>query len=312
MDTEGGITVHSIVTFLTPARSVEGVDAEEIVSGPLALNATRPGGLTFCKLEGSEAVKAVRRSTAKVVLVHEAVLRSFPDGLHGKTLIGCESPRNSFIDLVDAFWPELLRDSEANDGATVHPTAKIGSNVILGPHVTVGANCELGNDVVVHGGACLYPETVLGARVRIDANAVIGSPGFGFEKQADGRWRRFPQLARVVLADDVEIGAGACIDRGALTDTIIGEGTKVDDLAYIAHNVKIGRHCLVMASSVIAGSCRLHDEVVVSPRAVVRDHCEIGAGAHVGLGAVVVQDVAPGTVVVGIPARYMRDGSYRG
>jgi len=132
---------------------------------------------------------------------------------------------------------------------------------------------------------------------------VIGAEGFGFERDSRGQLHRFPHLGLVRIGDDVEVGARTCIDRGALGDTSIGPGTKIDDAVYIAHNVHIGRDCLIMAQTALCGSCVIGDRVEISPGAVVRDKVRIGDGARIGLGAVVVKDVVESTTVVGVPAR---------
>ncbi len=156
---------------------------------------------------------------------------------------------------------------------------------------------------MIRGRVHLYPGSIVGRNVIIHAGAVIGADGFGFERNESGRWEKFPHFGCVVVEDDVEIGANVCIDRGTMGETRIGTGAKIDDLVYIAHNVEIGRDCLVMASSVLCGSCKLEERVEVSPGAVIRDKVRIGTDGRVGLGAVVVADVPAGVVVAGVPAR---------
>ena len=278
-----------------------------VIIEPVALSGRGPV-LAFCEWDGERGERAVGDSAARVVLVRHSMLGRLAPAA-GRTFIGCESPRLAFVRAVDWFWPE---DADAIAGpSTIHSSAQIDDSACISSGVAVGTGCEIGAGSVVLSGVRLYRGTRLGKRVRVDANAVLGGPGFGFEREHNGRWRRFPQRGALIVEDDVEVGPGATIDRGALGNTIIGAGTKIDNLAYIGHNVVIGRDCLVMAGSVICGSCRLENGAVLSPGARVREGCTVGEDAHVGLGAVVVSDVAPRTVVLGVPARFVRIGSYR-
>jgi UDP-3-O-[3-hydroxymyristoyl] glucosamine N-acyltransferase len=165
-----------------------------------------------------------------------------------------------------------------------HPTSRIGCNTIIYPGVFIG------------------PHVVIGADCVIGANTVIGGPGFGYVTDERGHHYR-EHVQGVEIADDVHIGANTCIDQGRHRTTKIGRGTRIDNLVHIAHNVVVGRRCLIIAHSMIAGSVVVGDDVTVSPGALVRDHRDIGDGAHVGQGANVVKAVEPGQTVMGNPAR---------
>ncbi len=142
----------------------------------------------------------------------------------------------------------------------------------------------------------------IGKNVIVKQGAVIGTDGFGFERCVK-RLIRFPSLGGIVIGDNVEIGADTCIDRGTLGDTVIGDGTKIDNLVHIGHNAKIGKHCLIVANVLIGGSAVIGDECFIGASAVIRDGIKIGKRAFVGMGAVVVKDVAEGETVVGNPAK---------
>ena len=159
----------------------------------------------------------------------------------------------------------------------------------------------------IHPSAIInYDYVVLGKNVRIGPNCTIGFDGFGFEQDEDGSYHRFPHIGRVIIGDDVEIGSGTCIDRGALEDTIIGEGTKIDNLVHVAHNVEIGKNCLIVALTCLGGGVIIEDNSYVGIGASIRNQRKIGEKAFIGMGAVVVKDVDPGITVIGNPARPMK------
>lgn len=258
--------------------------------------------LTFCSAAGPQARQAIYASGAAIVLCRRdiEITPEFPD----KTLIPVDNPRLAFIRVVTNTIARLPTETDGiAKSASVSRSARMAGGVAVGPMASIADDCDVGEGTRIDAGAVLYAGTRLGRRCSVQAGAVIGAQGFGFERDADGRPHRFPQLGRVVIGDDVEIGARACIDRGALGDTTIGCRTKIDDGAYIAHNVIVGTDCLIMAQAILCGSSTIGDRAEISPGAIVRNKVHIGAEARVGLGAVVTSDVAPGEVVAGVPAR---------
>jgi len=161
----------------------------------------------------------------------------------------------------------------------------------------------------VHPSAVINYECVeLGEGVHIGPNCTIGFEGFGFEPDEDGAYHRFPHVGKVIIGDNVEIGANTCIDRGALGDTIIGDGTKIDNLVHIAHNVKIGKNCMIIALTCLGGGVIVEDGAYLGIGSSIRNQIKIGKGAFIGMGAVVVKDIDPGVTVIGNPAKPMRRG----
>jgi len=159
----------------------------------------------------------------------------------------------------------------------------------------------------IHPSAVINYDCVeIGKNVRIGPNCTIGFEGFGFEENEEGSHERFPHIGKVILGDNVEVGGNTCIDRGALEDTMIGEGTKIDNLVHIAHGVKIGKNCQIIALTCIGGGVTIEDWAYVGIGASVRNQMKIGEKAFIGMGAVVVKDVDPGITVIGNPARPMK------
>ena len=298
-----GITLDDILTLLgDDVLSVIGPAPAGAVD-PVSLDADAcSGGLSFCNESGEEALARISRSGAAVVICHDRVAGQLAAETLDKAIVAVANPRLAYIRVVDGLAPREI-GSGIDATARVHAGAELGDGVHVGPNAVIGADCRIGERSVIDSNVRIYPGTRVGRNVRIFAGAVLGADGFGFERGPGGKLHRFPQRGYVEIEDDVEIGANVCVDRAALDVTRIGAGTKIDNLAYIAHNVQIGRNCLIMASTILAGSVVVGDGVEISPGAVIRDKVTIGDGARIGLGAVVVDDVAAGTTVIGLPAK---------
>ena len=238
--------------------------------------------------------------------------------------IPCASPQHAFAAAAQLFYPDANLAIWAQDVA-VHPSAEIGERVVLSPGVFIGPHAQIGDGVrigpntvigrgVAVGCDCEIASNVsvshayIGDRVLILPGAQIGQPGFGFANGTQGHVK-IPQLGRVIVQDNVEIGACVTIDRGALGDTVVGEGTKIDNLVQIGHNVHIGRHCVIVSQTGISGSCTLDDFVVLGGQVGIADHAHIGNAARLAgrSGVVTGQDVKGGKDYGGVPAKPVRE-----
>jgi UDP-3-O-[3-hydroxymyristoyl] glucosamine N-acyltransferase len=186
----------------------------------------------------------------------------------------------------------------------------IGDGVTLYPNVTVEPGSQIGDGTIVYPQVSIYERSIIGRRCILHSGVVIGSDGYGFVTH-EGRHHKIPQVGIVRIEDDVEIGAGTTVDRAALGETVIGEGTKIDNLVQIGHNVKIGKHCLLVAQVGIAGSTELGDYVVAAGQVGFAGHLKIGKGAQIAAKSAVLDDVADGMKVMGIPAMPFRDFARR-
>ncbi len=211
----------------------------------------------------------------------------------------------------------LAPDSPAIDpGAELEPGVSVGRGAVIGPGVRIGAGTEIGANTVIGPGVCIGRECrvghnvtlgfcLIGDRVRILSGAVIGEAGFGVTGSRAGALD-IPQLGRVVIQDEVTVGACTCIDRGAWEDTVVGERTKIDNLVQIAHNVRLGRNCVLAAHTGISGSVTVGDGAMFGGRAGIADHLDIGSGAKIAAAAGVMKDVPAGEIWCGSPARPLR------
>ena len=188
-------------------------------------------------------------------------------------------------------------------GCYIGPGVVVGDHAKLYPNVTVLDDARIGSETVVWPGTVIRERCHIGERCIIHPNVNIGADGFGYRPSPDGRSLvKIPQIGTVEIGDDVEIGAGSCVDRGKFSATSIGDGTKIDNLVQIAHNCKLGRSCVMAGQSALSGSVTLGDGVMIGGRSGVSDHVSVGAGAKIGVGTAVLQDVPPGKTLLGIPA----------
>ena len=248
-----------------------------------------------------------------------------PDAPEGMLVLQVQSVTHAFAAVAAMFYPEHSQPLWPHDAAAISPLARIGGNVTLAPGVVVGAGAEIGAGTRIGPRAAIGPGVAIGRNCEIGANvsishayigdrvvilpgAQLGQPGFGFASSGSGHVK-VPQLGRVIIQDDVEIGSCTTIDRGALRDTVIGEGTKLDNLVMIGHNCQIGRHCVIAGQVGIAGSCVIGDFVMMGGQVGLGDHCQIGSHARLAARSAVASGVLleGGIDYGGAPAKPVRE-----
>jgi UDP-3-O-[3-hydroxymyristoyl] glucosamine N-acyltransferase len=314
----GGLTAQEIAA-LTGAAIRPGVEPERRIDGIAALDRASPRDLAFLQKPKYAGEFAVTR--AGICLTTPRFAEQAPP--HVAVLV-TPAPYRAFVAVAEKLFPGAMRPSSlfeasgASKSAQVHPSARLESSVTIDPASVIGPRAEIGAGTVIGSGAVIGPEVrigrdcivganatithaLIGDRVIIHTGARLGQDGFGYLPGPRGHGK-VPQVARVIVQNDVEIGANTTIDRGFIRDTVIGEGTKIDNLVQIAHNCEIGRHCILAAFTGISGSVTVGDYVMMGGRVGIADNITIGAGAMLAAGSAVLADVPANTKWGGYPA----------
>ena len=312
------LTVGEIAA-LTHAKLRDGDPADRRIGNIAPLDSAGPSDISF--LDNSKYLDAFANTRAGACLIAPRFAASAP---RGPALLETPHPYPAFVAVTRKLYSEMLRPSSlfATKGraasAQVHPTARLEAGVTVDPLAVVGPRAEIGAGTVIGARTVIGPDVcigrdcaigsgttimhaLIGDRVIVHPGVRIGQDGFGYLPSSQGH-QKIPQARRVIIQDDVEIGANTTIDRGAMRDTVIGEGTKIDNLVQIGHNCSIGCHCLIVSQVGISGSVTIGDFAVLTGQVGIADHLTIGAGVVLGGRAGVMSNVPDGARWAGTPA----------
>lgn len=298
------------------AEIAPGADPSAAFNDIAPLAAAGPRDVSF--LDNRRYVEQFEASKAGACIVDPALAGRAPSGM---ALLLTKRPYRGYALVAQAFYPNPAFTPGVHETAVVDPAARLGpgcrleAGAVVGPRAEIGARCLIGANTVIGPGVVLGDNSRVGpcaslhycrvgARALIHSGVRIGERGFGFAMEAGGLIE-VPQVGRVLVGDDVEIGANSTVDRGTGSDTVIGDGTRIDNLVQIGHNVQLGRGCVVVAQAGIAGSTKVGDGVVIAAQAGLVGHLSIGKGARVAAQAGVMRDVPDGGTVGGSPAQPM-------
>lgn len=285
-----------------------------------SIEGAREGDLVF--VEDARFLEDALRSRASCVVVPVGATTD-----DGRCAIEVARPKLAFALMAERLHPRAARETGVHETAAVAASAELGEGVHIGPHVSVGEgarigaathllagavvgdNVTIGRDSVLHPRVVLYEGVTVGDRVVLHAGVVVGADGFGYVRDETGEYRKFPQIGTVVIEDDVEIGAGTCVDRGALGETRIGRGTKIDNLVQVGHNVSVGERVVIAAQTGISGSTVIESDAVIGGQVGMGDHARVERGAIIGSKAGILPGkiVRAGSVMWGVPVRPLEE-----
>ena len=258
--------------------------------------------LDWINMTNKNPLAYLANSPALVIICPDSIEKDIPQKiLDSKTILLTDNPNLLFSKIVNTFFV-------VNQKSAIHKTAIIDTEAVIGKNVSLGANvvigkAKIGNNVVILPNVWIGDNVEIGNNVLIKTGASIGNPGFGFVRDKDGTLEKFPQVGNLIIEDNVEIGANTCVDKGSLSTTVIGQGTKINNLCHIAHNVITGKNVVVTGQVNISGSTIIENNAWIGPNASLRGHQIIGKNATIGAGAVVTKNVPEGETWVGNPAK---------
>lgn len=297
------LDVESILSNLGVNYGSQGTKRK--VKGISSVKEATKDELSFCWYEGEKGISLISNSKAGVLLCKKSMEKIIRPK-EGTQFFFLDNPRLVFVKIMN----HILNKNKIvgiSTRAAISDTAKIGSGCCIGDFAIIGENCEVGDNTIIGQGARLLQNCFIGNNCIIQPGVTIGADGFAFERHATGELERFPHVKGVKIGNNVEICANSSIARGSLSDTLIGEGSKIDALVHIAHNVVIGKSCELTAGTIIGGSTSLGDMCWTGLNSTLKDNIKVGNNVIVGAGAAVIHDVIDGDVVAGVPAKSIKD-----
>jgi len=290
-------TAKQIADFL----NLQLVGTDINVSGFSQLSDPHSGTILFAKKHTTEFARILAVQTDVLAIV----AAEYDGSIHCPYIVS-PNPRLDFIKVLNHFFPANVGNGMIHPSAVIENGAIIGKNVTIGAHCFISSQCIIGENTILHPNVTLENEVHIGRNCEIKSGAVIGQDGFGFERDEDGTPIHFPHYGKVIVNDNVLIGANACIDRGVMGDTVVENDVKIANLVHIAHNCHVGNGSFIIDSSVLCGGTQIGKNCWVAPNASVKEHAKINDNALIGLGTVVLSDIEQNAVMIGNPAKKLR------
>jgi UDP-3-O-[3-hydroxymyristoyl] glucosamine N-acyltransferase len=300
-------TISDIINFFgnRKIKLSNDFNNDTLINGGKPIDAAGNTDITFCSSTAKNPKLLLSKTNAALIIVDDSILKKDIHDIHAGVQAVVYSP-DARLDFVRVLTQFFLKPKHfgIHDTAVISSEAKIAPNVSIGPFSYVGA-CEIGEGSVIYGHAYIYDGNVtIGKNVSIHAGTVIGVDGFGYARNEDEELEQFPSTGGVIIEDNVDIHSQVNVDCGTLGNTVIGKGTKIDKFCHIGHNVTIGKHCVIAAHTMIAGSAKIGDYVWIAPCVSVRDEgVNIGNRAFIGMSSIITKNIPEKQIVMGCPAR---------
>jgi UDP-3-O-[3-hydroxymyristoyl] glucosamine N-acyltransferase len=289
-------TLHEILKFIQCDYKIYGNENVSI-NKVCSFFQPRECALTFIERKYISHQNVIYNQSANLIICDRAFTIS-EERLGNKCLITVNNPKLVFSRILKNITNNAT-DRCVHPNAVIDKTVKLGKNIHIGPNTIIEKNCTIGNNTIIKGNCYIFEGVKVGKNVIINPGSMIGKEGFGYIQDEQLKYINFPHIGSVVIEDDVEIGCNVAIDRGALSTTRIGNGTKIDDLVHIAHNVQVGSHSLIASHCTVAGSAEIGDHVYIGPGVTIRDGVTVEDKSKISMGSAVVRNVVKETTVSG-------------
>lgn len=279
---------------------------DKVINGVACLEEAIERDLSFCSSDGMAGISSITNSRAGVVLCRTGMEGLVYPRAEGQLIVFVENPRIVFIHLANRIFKKRTQN-KISPRAIISKTAEIGSNCIVGNYTVIGDNCRVGDNTVLYDGVNLVQNCTIGDNCIIQSGTTIGNDGFAFERDPETlELEAFPHFRGVRIGNNVLISANCSIARGSLSDTVINDGTKLDGLVHVAHNVILGLNCELTAGTIIGGSTKVGDNTWLGLNCTLKNKIKVGNKVIVGCGAAVIHDVPDEDIVAGVPAKSIR------
>jgi UDP-3-O-[3-hydroxymyristoyl] glucosamine N-acyltransferase len=299
-----GWNIESLLSDLGAEYQKNGPTQGKIIAGVASIKEATEDELSFCYYEGEKGASLISHSKAGVILCKKA-LEGLIQQKPGMQVFYLDNPRLVFVQIMKQMYNKKPKGGISSN-AVISKTAKIGFDCYIGDYTVIGENCKIGNNTIVSDRVSLVQNCSVGNDCIIQSGVTIGADGFAFERYQNGELERFTHIRGVKIGNNVEICANSSIARGSLSDTMIGDGTKIDALVHIAHNVVTGKNCELTAGTIIGGSTTLGDMCWTGLNSTLKDNIKVGNKALVAAGAAVIHDVQDEDIVAGVPAKSIK------